>query len=187
MIDFGGPQHLHVHEPVCATRIFRRAWAGPLLGVAGRELAGRVVALDEVIAQEADLLACRLEASPTVAGRFLLFEDLLRHRVRGSRRGPHPTVSRAVSHILASGGQAQIRAITEKTCLSPKRLATLIRFSRAVEQIRAGSAVDWGRIAHSCGYYDQSHFNRDFQRFASVSPTEFLSTREASSQAMLVD
>ena len=230
MINFGGPQHLHVHEPAHATRTFRRAWvsglqtacleiesptaaqliaaslrpahAGPLLGVAGGELADRVVALDEVIAREAEVLAARLEESPSVAGRFLLFEDFLRNRVCGSRRGPHPTVSRAVSRLLAAGGQVPIRAVTEEigcsprylelrvleeTGLSPKGLARLIRFSRAVEQARAAEAVDWGRIAHSCGYFDQSHFNRDFRRFAGVSPTAFLAAREASSQAMIFD
>jgi AraC-like DNA-binding protein len=137
-----------------------------------------------------------------VAGRFLLFEDFLRHRVRNAQRGPHPTASRAVSRLLATGGQAPIRGISEEigcsprylescvleqTGLSPKRLARLIRFSRTIEQLRTEGAVDWGRIAHSCGYFDQSHFNRDFRQFAGVSPSAFLKAREPSSQAMMVD
>ncbi|MDX2154500.1 MAG: helix-turn-helix domain-containing protein [Bryobacteraceae bacterium] len=230
MINFGGPQHLHLHEAAHATRIFRRSWvsglqtacleiesptaaqliaaslhpahAGPLLGIAGGELTGRVVALDEVIAREADVLASRLEESPSVAGRFLLFEDFLRSRVRCGRWGAHPAVSRAVSRLLASGGQVAIRAVAEEigcsprylelrvreeTGLSPKQLARLIRFSRCVEQVRAAATVDWGRIAHSCGYFDQSHFNRDFRRFAGVSPTGFLAAREGSSQGMILE
>lgn len=230
MINFGGPQHLHLSDPSPATRIFRRAWvsglqtscldiesptaaqlitaslrpahAGPLLGITGREIVLSVVALDEVIAREADQLASRLEESPSVAGRFLLFEDFLRQRLRRSRRGPHPAVSRTVSRLLASGGQTPIRTIAEElgcsarylesrvheeTGLLPKRLARLIRFSRAIEQIRSGPEFDWGRIAHTCGYFDQAHFNRDFRQFAGVSPTAFLASRESSSQAMMVD
>ena len=229
MINFGGPQHLRVHDPMPSRQIFRRAWvsglqvscleiesptaaqliaaslrpahAGVLLGVSGRELSGRVVALDEVLAHEADRLASRLEESPSVVGRFLLFEDFLRSRLRQRRRLPNPAVSRVVAQLAASGGQTPIRELTrelgcsprylesrmlEETGLSPKKLARLIRFSRAIESIRSDGPVDWGCVAHSCGYYDQPHFNRDFKMFSGVTPTEFLAAREASSQAMIV-
>ncbi|MBI4903045.1 MAG: AraC family transcriptional regulator [Acidobacteria bacterium] len=230
MINFGGPQHLHTHAPNPATSVFRRAWvsglqtscldiesptpaqliatslrpahAGPLLGVTGRELVHSVVALDEVISNEADQLASRLEESPSIAGRFLLFEDFLRHRMRGNTRRSHPTACRAVSRVLATGGQIPIRAIAneigcssrylescvhEQTGLTPKRLARLIRFSRAIDQIRDQASVDWGRVAGACGYFDQPHFNRDFSEFTGVTPTVFLAARESSSQAMIVD
>lgn len=230
MINFGGPQHLRISEPTPETRTFRRAWvsglqvscleiesptaaqliaaslrpehAGALLGVSGRELAGRVVALDEVISQAAEQLATRLEESPSVVGRFLLFEDFLRDRLRRSTRNPNPAVCRAVRQLQSSGGRMPIREITadvgcsarylesrvlEQTGLSPKRLARLIRFSRAIESIRSAATIDWGRIAQGCGYYDQSHFNNEFRVFSGVTPTAFLAERDSSSQAMIID
>jgi AraC-like DNA-binding protein len=230
MINFGGPQHLRIHGSTPSKQVFRRAWvsglqtscleiesptaaqliaaslrpthAGALLGVSGRELSGRVVALDEVLAHEADRLASRLEESPSEVGRFLLFEDFLRSRLRQRRRLSNPAVSRVAAQLAACGGQTPIRELTrelgcsprylesrmlDETGLSPKRLARLIRFSRAIESIRAHGPVDWGRVAHSCGYYDQPHFNRDFKMFCGVTPTEFLAAREASSQAMIVE
>jgi AraC-like DNA-binding protein len=76
--------------------------------------------------------------------------------------------------------------VREEVGLSPKRLARLVRFSRAIDQIREEPAVDWAAIADTCGYYDQAHFNRDFKLFAGATPSDFLASRDPSSQAMLV-
>lgn len=230
MINFGGPQRLHVREPLPETLVFRQAWvsglqtscleiesptaaqliaaslqpahAGALLGVPGHEFTQRVISLEDVIARQAVVLASRLEESPSITGRFLLFEDFLRNRIRDRRHHPHPAATRAVSRLLATGGQTPVGAIAgelccsprylesrvrEETGLSPKRLARLIRFSRAIELVRTTAVADWTGIAHSCGYYDQAHFNRDFRQFTGVSPTAFLAARESSSQAMILD
>jgi AraC-like DNA-binding protein len=230
MINFGGRQTLHPRESGGERLTFQRAWvsglqtrcldiesptsarllaaslrpahAGPLLGIKGEEITDRVVALDEVISRDAEELAARLEESPTVIGRFLLFEDFLRRRLRTARYGPHPTVCRAVRNLIRTGGQSPIRGLSEEIgCspryletqvreqagLSPKRLARLLRFSRAIEQIQTQPAVDWTSVAGSCGYYDQAHFNRDFRQFTGVTPGDFLARRDPSSQAMLVD
>jgi AraC-like DNA-binding protein len=59
----------------------------------------------------------------------------------------------------------------------PKELARLHRFERVLLNIDPAQAVDWGRIAHQSGYYDQSHFNREFRQFTGDSPTDYLQLR----------
>jgi AraC-like DNA-binding protein len=87
-----------------------------------------------------------------------------------------------------------------RTCIggTPKATGRLLRFSRAVRSldalsrnrrggpaskpyIEAGArrdlpalAVDWADLAADCGYFDQSHFIREFRRFAGATPTEFV-------------
>ncbi|MCU0251880.1 MAG: helix-turn-helix domain-containing protein [Vicinamibacterales bacterium] len=195
---------LEVESPTPARLIaasLRPAYAGPLLGVCGQDITNRVVPLDAVLAGLADDLAGRLEGIPSVAGRFLLFEDFLRERIRSGRR-PHPTACRAANRIFRTGGQIAARELKEELgCsarylekqlgeqigLAPKQLARLVRFSRSVEQIRRARRIDWGRIAAYCGYYDQPHFNRDFRLFTGATPTEFLALRDPSTQAMMVE
>jgi AraC-like DNA-binding protein len=53
-------------------------------------------------------------------------------------------------------------------------VARILRFERATALLRAGDGrPDWARVAAECGYFDQSHFNRDFKAFAGVTPTTY--------------
>lgn len=61
--------------------------------------------------------------------------------------------------------------------LSPKRALTLTRFLRACAMIRSGEGVQLADVAHSCGYYDQAHFNGDFRSLAGMTPREFAADR----------
>lgn len=229
MVNFGGRQLVHWSDRPHSPQPFRRVWvsglqtecldiespsaaqliaaslhpahAGALLGVAGRELRGRVVELDDVLSRTATDLADRLEETPSVVGRFLLLEDFLRDRLRRQRRSV-PAAIRAIERICDAGGRlsaATLRAeigcsaryletqLAEHVGLSPKQLAKLVRFSRAIECVRVAEVVDWAEVAIDCGYYDQSHFYRDFGRFTGTTPGEFLAQRDPSSQALLIE
>jgi AraC-like DNA-binding protein len=48
------------------------------------------------------------------------------------------------------------------------------RFTRALQTVGGTADVGWTELALTCGYYDQSHFNRDFREFAGMSPSQFL-------------
>ena len=61
------------------------------------------------------------------------------------------------------------RVIVERTGLSPKTLARLGRFHRAL-RLRSASGA-WAGIAAECGYTDQSHLIRDFRQFAGSAPS----------------
>ena len=51
-----------------------------------------------------------------------------------------------------------------------------MRFGRAVDRLRRGDRMNLTELALDCGYYDQSHFDRDFRAFAGVTPTDLLRT-----------
>jgi len=58
---------------------------------------------------------------------------------------------------------------------SPKLLASLVRIRHAIEAGRRGTS--WSRVAVQCGYYDQSHFIREFRSVTGETPTRFLRER----------
>jgi AraC-like DNA-binding protein len=91
--------------------------------------------------------------------------------------------------IVDSGGLVTIRSLVDETRwsqkhlitqfrehigLAPKMFARVMRFGRAVERLRRRGHGSLTELALDCGYYDQSHFDRDFRAFAGVNPTELL-------------
>ena len=63
------------------------------------------------------------------------------------------------------------RKCVERTGMSPKRYARLIRFCKAYHLKELHPELTWTRIAHLSGYYDQMHFIRDFKEFAGITPS----------------
>ena len=94
---------------------------------------------------------------------------------------PDVRVRGAVDQLLAGTSIAQAahdsgwcvrqleRAVCQHTGLSPKTLARLGRFQRAIRLRNAGEA--WADIAADCGYTDQSHLIRDFRQFSGSAPS----------------
>ncbi len=63
------------------------------------------------------------------------------------------------------------RRFREYIGLSPKHLARTFRFQEVLQKKFIDSTLT--EIAHSSGYYDQSHFIRDFKAFSGLPPGEF--------------
>lgn len=64
------------------------------------------------------------------------------------------------------------RQCKERIGLSPKMYSRLVRFSKAYRLKEKNIGISWGRIAASCGYFDQMHLIRDFKEFAGVNPSQ---------------
>ena len=65
------------------------------------------------------------------------------------------------------------RVCLELTGLTPKFLARVLRFRRALAATHTGRP-DCAALAADCGYYDQPHLIRDFRQFAGRSPMAVL-------------
>lgn len=62
--------------------------------------------------------------------------------------------------------------------MSPKEYLKIIRFQRALYTLQKNSKIDLGELAYLCGFYDNSHLNKDFQSLSGCSPTDYLSSRK---------
>ncbi|MDF0531567.1 helix-turn-helix domain-containing protein [Tsukamurella sp. 8F] len=172
-----------------------------LFGLPVAELSHTCVeAADVAGALGAELHERLAEASVGERGRVAV-EVLAAHLVPdGHARRPRltdascraqPDAAAAWAMILRTGGRVTVRELTERSGWSAryltakfnaeygmglKQAARLVRFDRALADLRRGMAVAAAAQAH--GYADQSHLSREFRGFLSVPPGEYLARRE---------
>lgn len=167
---------------------FKPGGAYPFLRLPLSELHNQVVSLDAIWGCEAGELRERLYAAPTIEAGFALLERLLLARL--CEAPPELNVVQyAIKEIALHHGSLSIQALSEHIGISqnhlgtrfkqlvgipPKELARFYRFVQVLRSIDPVRPVNWAQVAHQCRFYDQSHFNKDFERFTGNSPSDYL-------------
>src|SRR5215468_6340595 len=146
------------------------------------ELAGTVVALDDLWGRDAARTEEQLRATGSWDDRFAIARAALARRYEAGRAAS-PEVAFAWGQLVASRGQARIEQLAAETGwsrkrlwsrfrsqigLTPKRAARLIRFDHAAHRLAAGHSA--ALVAADSGYADQSHLHRDVMTFTGVTP-----------------
>ena len=170
---------------------FKLGGAYPFLGIPLSELHNQIVALDAIWGSFAAEIRERIYAAPTIQARFVLFEQLLLARL-GEAPYLLKAVRYAIQQIATQHGALSIRALSDEIGMSqkhlieqfklmvggtPKELARLYRFVHLLRSIDSTQPVNWTMVAHDSLFYDQSHFNRDFEAFTGHNPTSYLQLR----------
>jgi AraC-like DNA-binding protein len=163
---------------------FRPGGAWAFLGAPPGELADRHIDLATLWGRSAIELREQLCAAPTSAERFTLLKRALRAHLVDYRPG-HPAVPFALGQLARPGvtvGEVAsdvqlsrrrlIQVFTTEVGMTPKRFSRVLRFQRASGLARRVDAPDWGRLAHACGYFDQSHLIHDVSEFTGTLPRQ---------------
>ena len=173
---------------------FKPGGAYPFLQFPLSELHNKIVSADVIWGGFAVELYERLCAAPSIPARLALFEQLLLTRLYDTPHGLNG-VRYGVTEIARHNGALSIKALREHmgisqnhlltqfkrmVGISPKALAQLYRLKLVLRSIDPTHAVDWARIAHQAGYYDQAHFSNDFRAFTGHSPTDYFQLRRQS-------
>jgi len=170
---------------------FKSSGVYPFLGLPLSELHNQVISLHTVWGRFASEIRERLYAAPNVEAGFVLFERLILARLCEE---PHEQnlVEFGIAEINRHRGTLSIKALSDRIGISQnhlltqfkrvvgtsaKELARLYRFEHVLRSIDPTQTVDWTQIAQQYGYYDQSHFNKDFMAFTGHSPTGYLHLR----------
>ena len=168
---------------------FRTAGARDLLGLALPELTDRVIDLREV----ARPLALALEAAGRAADPVSALWSAILDRVRPHRDRLTPDAVerlardesvRDVARAAAVSTRTLERRVRENTGLPPKVLQRVVRFRRLYALLQSGTMTA-ARAAALAGYYDQTHANRDFRRFAGATATEHFADDPQLARAIL--
>jgi AraC-like DNA-binding protein len=157
------------------------------LGVPPAQLANRSVSLDELVPRlRAEEVTERIAAAPDDASRVAVVEQFLQELPFARDL----VVTRALERLSDPNGGLSLAAIAAELALSerqlerrfllrvgmmPKRFARLARFQRAVSLLDSTPAL--AAVAQHAGYYDQSHFVREFRAFAGTPPAAWRGRR----------
>jgi AraC-like DNA-binding protein len=169
---------------------FKPGGAHPFLRMPLSELHNEIVALDTIWRREAREILERLHDAPTTRVGFALLERMLMTRLSETRE--LDMVRFAIAEIARQHGAVPIRGLCDAMGISqshlgtqfnriagvpPKQLARFYRFAHVLRSVDPERTVDWTAIAHDAGFYDQSHFNKDFAAFTGFSPGRYLQLR----------
>ena len=167
-----------------------------LLGVPGRETAGHVTPLADLVPRWGRDLPGRLAEAPGWPQRFSIVLDELA-RLAGSGAPADTLVEWAWTQLQHTGGQARIADLAQHSGWSvrqvrarfdavagvpPKVAAQIIRFERLHAELERCSL---GELAVRHGFADQSHLTREVQRFAGESPLALARARRPTAFTVL--
>jgi AraC-like DNA-binding protein len=170
---------------------FRAGGGYPFLGPAAHEFNNIHVSLEDIWGRDAERLQQRLVQAPTPDDKFdILLAELLRIAPREFaldpavafalqyfERCPHRVSVGATARAAEISQKKFIRLFADQVGLTPKLYLRVARFQRVLERITHAEHVDWWDVVERHGYYDQSHFIRDFGDFTGFTPTEWLKLR----------
>ncbi len=172
----------HVHS---LDVLFRPLGMYRLFGVPISPLTGAGAEGHGVFGPQVSSLYEHLGNAESVADQAKLLDRFFLRRLHRDR--PLDPTARAMHQLAAGrcnvGDAARMTGISERQferrCLewagvSPKALARVSRFQRAIGEYRSGHST-WINIAHKVGYYDQMHLVRDFHDLAGGAPTQVMS------------
>jgi AraC-like DNA-binding protein len=166
---------------------FRPGGFLPYLGRPVGALTGRTVPASAVWGADAPALAAALAAAADVEDLVALAEEFLRRRAPA----PDPTVARVgqVVHALLRDRSIQRvdqaaerfgmsarslqRLFQRYVGVSPKWVLRRYRLHEAARRLVEGTAGSWAEVAAELGYYDQSHFIRDFTAAVGTTPAGY--------------
>lgn len=154
-----------------------------LFGLNMSELVNKVITIPKAIQEK--LLDARTIAMSGVSfsEKVNQLEDWFKNNPKPSRH----TKYQAIELIHQKKGAIQIDELSqlcntsERTLeryfkshvgLSPKFYSRIIRFSSIFRLIQEGT-IDWQDIIYKTGYYDQSHFIKNFKEFTGEDPSKY--------------
>lgn len=114
---------------------------------------------------------------------------LSRYFFKNNQLGSDKNLQRIVNHVVNYSGTPNLdllsvqanmssrnleRLFTNKVGISPKHLACVIRFNRALSLKRLNPTLNWTSIATECDYFDQMHMIREFKNLSGHTPCRLM-------------
>ena len=174
--------------------VFRPAGLNSLFGLPMYEFTDERVALSDVLGFQLGSLPDQLADAKTDAGRIALLDGFLSRQLL--RRGPCADRTDYAANLIAD--QRGLLSINDlmndlyvcrrqferqfllKVGISPKYYARIRRVGTLCAQMatQRWQVTDWHELIYQYGYYDQSHFIREFTQITGKRPTLYVKAND---------
>ncbi len=164
--------------------------AFPFIGYPAIEVENNIVPLEAIWGSKALELREKLYYARSADERFKILEVSLFQRLKNTEISKELImIQDVIRQISVNNGVLSISSLSELYNISqkhlihlflkfvgatPKEVAKIFRFNFILSQINSNSDINWTNISQDSGYYDQSHFNKDFKSFTQMTPSEYL-------------
>lgn len=163
---------------------FKNTGAYSLFGFPLTEFNNYVTDLENVWNNKVTDIRDRILELESIHSKFELLDKLLTNEIKHE-----VTLNGSVEYAIGLMDKYTITEISQKVGftnkhlnhlfkkhmgISPNKYRRILQFQKSINMIGSNSNVDLQEIAYKSGYYDQSHFIRDFKEFTDYTPTEFL-------------
>jgi AraC-like DNA-binding protein len=157
-----------------------------LFGLQMDQLTDKVLPLTSVKAIALQLLGKNIDLTTGHGSMVSAAEKYLKEIVPGIKKY-NTVIDNALALIFKNNGAMNVTAICKELFiserhlqrlfkqyvgLSPKLYSRIIRFNYIFQLLNEGK-ISWLEITYHSGYFDQSHFIRDFKAFTGVDPSKY--------------
>ena len=123
-----------------------------------------------------------------IGERILIIEHFLREQLSPVKHHDYKLIQQAINLINQHQGQANILELSEKLSVTsknlerkfsslvgktPKQYSKLVRFQSVILDMSRNPDSSLTELAYKNGYFDQSHFIKDFKLYSGYTPGDF--------------
>jgi AraC-like DNA-binding protein len=165
---------------------FKPAAIALLFNIDMHTVTNRVVSLQGLGHMDLMAFGDLLKNAGQNTNRIAAIEDYLSNYLCLDRN--EPVITAAVEQIFSSNGMAPVTDICKHTCsserqlermfkkyigLSPKLYSRIIRFAHIFQVAHGSKEMNGSELGIASGYYDQSHFIKNFKAFTGEEPSGY--------------
>lgn len=166
--------------------------------VPAREIANKNFSASDVLGQEINTVRDRLLECKEKMEQFRALEEWINSKIQSKPEDIHEwsnVESRfrqinfksrtELPSVLGYSYKHAIKLVVDKTGIPPKMIKRIYRLNKMLREIGLQESGDWGDLAFSNGFSDQSHMIREIRTFTGFTPGQFVSQRQISTDNAL--
>ncbi len=168
---------------------FHPAGLKPFIAFDLQEITGDTISLRDLFGKEADMLEDKILNAVSHEQRIVLLETFLLNELKQVKNHTD-VIQHSVEAIIRNNGNISIdklatslntgkrqleRSFIATVGLSPKLFSRITRFQNTLTLIGHKQFNSLTMVAYESGFYDQSHFIKDFKEFTGLSPNQYFS------------